>query len=380
MHRAAERMFRLLLKSPDANDTLRPRIRLAMKIVLTPRPWLIAGLVLVAVAGSPGPKSIPASLPTAALPAPSESLSDDPIAGEPVAEALAGRRALAVVIENFPAARPQWGLSRASRVYEAITEGGITRYLAIFGPRDADRVGPVRSVRTQFLDYVLELDAALAHVGGNADALDRIAAARIKDLDQFRYADPYRRFLRPPLALEHTMFASTRALRGLIHRQGWDARVAVDHPVWKDDAAPALRPASQLVTIDFSFPEYRAAWVYRAASNDFQRVLAGVPDVDAATGAEVTAKAIAIAVVPRIHGRTRIREDTWTFFDVGAGRAWVLQDGTLTEGQWQKRSPTGRLRFFDAAGQEIAFNRGRHWIEIIPPEVAPTFEPLTAPQ
>ncbi len=349
-----------------------------MKIVLTPRLWIVVSLVLAVVAGSPVPKSAPASLPVSVPP--QESLSDDPIDGEPVAEGLAGRRALAVVIENYPDARPQWGLSLASRVYEAITEGGVTRYLAIFSPHDADRVGPIRSARTQFLNYVLELDAALAHVGGNADALDRIATMHIRDLDEFRYAEAYRRLLKPHLALEHTMFTSTRALRGLIHREGWGEKITIDHPVWKDDIAPPLRPGSQTVAIDFSFPEYRVAWVYRTDSNDYQRFLAGVPDVDAATGAEVTAKSIVVAIVPRVHGRTRIREDTWTFSDIGSGRAWVVQDGTLTEGQWQKLSPTDRLRVLDAAGQEIAFDRGRQWIEIIPPEVTPIFEPVTAPQ
>jgi hypothetical protein len=227
---------------------------------------------------------------------------------------------------------------------------------------------------------VRELDAALAHVGGNADALDRIATVRIKDLDQFRYAEAYRRILKPHLAFEHTMFASTYALRGLIARQGWGEKVPIAHPVWKNDLAPTLRPGSQKVTIDFSFPEYRVGWVYQPESNDYQRFLAGRPDVDAGTGNDVTAKVIVVVEVPRVQGRTRIREDTWTFSDVGSGLAWVVQDGTVTEGQWQKSSPTDRLRLVDATGQEIAFNRGRQWIEIVPPEVAPRFEPMTATQ
>lgn len=349
-----------------------------MKIFLTPSAWILAGLALAVAFASPAPQDTPAS------PAPPQPLRavtfEDPVDGTPLAEELSGRRLLAAVIENFPDARPQWGLSLASRVYEAITEGGITRYLAIFSANDAERIGPIRSARTQFLNYVRELEAALAHVGGNADALDQLGTFHIKDLDQFRYADAYRRFLKPRLALEHTMFASTHALRNVMRRVGWEEKVVIDHPVWKEDAAPSLRSASQQVTINFSFPEYRVAWMYRAGSNDYQRFLAGTPDVDAATGVEVTAKAIAIAVVPRTHGKTRIREDTWTFSDIGSGRAWVVQDGTLTEGLWLKRAPTERLRFFDAAGQELAFDRGRLWIEIIPPEVLPIVEPMTAPQ
>jgi hypothetical protein len=301
---------------------------------------------------------------------------DDPVNGEPEPEDLAARRPLAIVIENHPNARPQWGLSLASRVYEAITEGGITRYLAIFGANEADRVGPIRSARTQFLNYVVELNAAFAHVGGSANALDMIETLRIRDINQFQHARQYRRIRAQGLAFEHTVFASTRSLRGLIDRRGWGAPVSIDHPAWKGDAPQDLRPPSQTVTIDFSTPAFRVAWVYRPASNDYQRFLAGMPDFDAATGEFVFAKSVAIAMIPRVHGRTRIGEDTWTFSDIGSGRAWVVQDGTVTVGWWQKPSRTDRLRFLDGSAGEQAFDRGRQWIEIVPPEVTPVFEPV----
>jgi hypothetical protein len=351
-----------------------------MKILLLPRVWIIACLVL-AIAGATQVRTTPPlpALPRMAAP-PQELLVEDPLDGEPVAEDLAGRLPLGVIIENFPDARPQWGLSLTSRVYEAITEGGITRYLAIFGPNDADRVGPVRSARTQFLDYVLELNAALAHVGGNEDALASIQASHIKDLDEFRYAEAYRRIPKPRLAIEHTMFASTGALRALIDRAGWGTHLSIDHPAWKAEMPPGLRAASQKVAIDFSFPEYRVEWLYRPGTNDYQRFLAGAADTDAATGELVTAKSIVIAVIRRVPGRTKIREDTWTFSDVGAGRAWVIQDGTATEARWQKASRNDRLRVLDAGGREIGLNRGRQWIEIIPPEITPVLEAATAIQ
>jgi hypothetical protein len=152
--------------------------------------------------------------------------------------------------------------------------------------------------------------------------------------------------------------------------------VSIDHPAWKGDAPQDLRPPSQTVTIDFSTPAFRVAWVYRPVSNDYQRFLAGMPDLDAATGEFVFAKSVAIAMIPRVHGRTRIGEDTWTFSDIGSGRAWVVQDGTVTVGWWQKPSRTDRLRFLDGSAGEQAFDRGRQWIEIVPPEVTPVFEPV----
>ncbi len=127
------------------------------------------------------------------------------------------------------------------------------------------------------------------------------------------------------------------------------------------------------IAIDFSGPAYRVEWVYRPQSHDYLRVLAGKPDTDAATGQPLTARSIAIIVVPRVHGRTVINEDTWTYADLGSGRAWVVQDGTVLPAQWRKPTRESPLRFADGSGQDIAFERGPQWVEIIPPEVSPAF-------
>ena len=153
--------------------------------------------------------------------------------------------------------------------------------------------------------------------------------------------------------------------------------MTVAKQTWKDDTPVAQRPAEQHVQIDFSSAEYAVAWDYSRAAYDYTRMLAGIPDVDAATGRVLTAKTIVIIVVPRTHGRTTIGEDTWTFAD-GSGPAWVVEDGAVVTGTWDKPSRTDRLRILDANRHEVAFNRGPQWVEIIPPEVTPTFTPKGA--
>ncbi len=352
-----------------------------MRMRVTRLTWICIGLALVLAVGAviflerPQPEgATPASKqPSAVTSRP--LVVPDPVDGEPVSSEIAARRPIAIMIDNFPQARPQWGLSAASRIYEAITEGGITRYMAVFSGGDADRVGPVRSARTQYIDYALELNAGLGHVGGNSDALSEIGHLPVKDLNEFRYADGYRRIPMPRVAFEHTMYTSTQALRSLIDQQGRDDDVTVAKQTWKDDTPVAQRPAEQRVQIDFSSAEYAVAWDYSRAANDYTRMLAGIPDVDAATGRVLTAKTIVIIVVPRTHGRTTIGEDTWTFADLGSGPAWVVEDGAVVTGTWDKPSRTDRLRILDANGHEVAFDRGPQWVEIIPPEVTPVFTP-----
>src|SRR5438105_2843808 len=62
-------------------------------------------------------------------------------------------RPLGIMIENHQDARPQSGLSFADIVYEAIAEGGITRFLGIYYCQDAPVNGPIRSARTYFVDF-----------------------------------------------------------------------------------------------------------------------------------------------------------------------------------------------------------------------------------
>lgn len=344
--------------------------------------WL-AGLVLAVLVAAFGTRLAPAGynrlggvhLP-ARLVTPLPPV--DPLDGKAVPADLAARPPLAVVVDNHPEARPQWGLSLASRVYEALTEGGVTRYLAVYQARDAERVGPVRSIRTQFLGYTLEMHAALAHVGGNEDALALLADLPVTNLDELRHAGTYRRIPRRGVAFEHTTFTSTAALRALTEDAGWRESGAIDRPRWKDDAPEAGRPERQEVTVPFSDPRFAVTWEYRPALNDYRRMLAGRPDVDAATGQMIAARTVIIAVVTRTHGRTPIGEDTWTFADTGAGPAWVVQDGTVVAGTWLKPSRAARLRVVNGRNEEITLNRGPQWVEIVPPEVAPAFAPSAA--
>ncbi len=98
------------------------------------------------------------------------------------------RRPLAIMIENHADSRPQSGLSRADIVYEAVAEGGITRFMGIFYCDIAysqTKVAPVRSARTYFLPWVLEYDALYNHVGGaglcNDDTVDEQGKGTLSD-------------------------------------------------------------------------------------------------------------------------------------------------------------------------------------------------------
>ena len=123
------------------------------------------------------------------------------------------RRPFAVMINNLHVARQMHsGLQDAYIIYEIIVEGGITRYMAIFeGDKDIDRIGPVRSSRHYFLDYVLENDAIYVHNGYSPQAGTDFGKLGI---DRIEAEAPKTGVRENPLKLarEHTLFTSTKLL------------------------------------------------------------------------------------------------------------------------------------------------------------------------
>ena len=69
--------------------------------------------------------------------------------------ATSPKRPVAVMIDNdSEASRPQIGLEDAYLVYEIIVEGGASRIMALFKNYRVEKIGPVRSARHYFLDYL----------------------------------------------------------------------------------------------------------------------------------------------------------------------------------------------------------------------------------
>src|SRR5690606_11343443 len=97
----------------------------------------------------------------------------------------------AIMIENSPDARPQSGLKESGVVFEAIAEGGITRFQVLYQEDKPQLIGPVRSLRPYFVEWAAPFDASIAHIGGSYNALQEVRNGQYKDIDQFFNGDTY---------------------------------------------------------------------------------------------------------------------------------------------------------------------------------------------
>ena len=93
-------------------------------------------------------------------------------------------RPIAVMVDNDDKnARPHAGLDEAYLIYEMVIEGGATRFLAFFRDAATEKIGPVRSSRHYFLDYLMEHDGIYVHYGWSPKAIQDISAFGIEKIN-----------------------------------------------------------------------------------------------------------------------------------------------------------------------------------------------------
>lgn len=310
--------------------------------------------------------------------------------------AWAQRRPLAVMIENSVDARPQSGLNSADIVFEAVAEGGVTRFMAMYYC-DAQAfdvtVAPVRSARTYFLDWASGFNVPLyAHVGGAnlpgpADALGQIQEYGWNlenDLSQFSIGYPTfvrnaNRLEGKQVATEHTMESSTERLWDVALERGWTnlsperkyGRTTVGGDEWSEGYTPwtfgdsSQRGDVRNISYNFwsGYTDYSVSWDYDAENNVYLRKLAGQPHIDLNTNKNIAASNVVVLFTQEKGPIDELKHLLYT--TTGKGKALVFNNGEVTQANWEKADREDELAFFDTKGKAIEFARGKVWISVL---------------
>jgi hypothetical protein len=271
------------------------------------------------------------------------------------------RRVLAVKIENSPEARPQMGLAEADVIYEQEAEGGISRFIALYHCRDADRVGPIRSARPVDPDVLRQYgDPLFVHAGSVDAVINAVEDAGIEMINcNFEEATCPRDEGREA---PHDVFTSTDALREF---GGQNGEPPEDVFAFDEEVPEGARRGRQL-NLSFS-PVANVFWKYRNNQDLYLRfhddVLHRLED-----GSPVTAANVVVMLVDR--EATRIQDSAGNpvpnFDVVGRGDLLVFRNGRVIEGEWQRESPDEATQLLDAQGEEIPLALGQTWVELFP--------------
>lgn len=277
-----------------------------------------------------------------------------PLTGLEVDQDQASRPLTSLIIENSVDARPQSGLNEAGVVYEAIAEGGITRFATVYQENLPSEIGPVRSLRPYYLDWLKPYKSSIGHVGGSQKALKQVRDGSWKDMDQFANANIYWRS--KERSAPHNVYTSAERIDKFNQTKNY---ILEDFPKLprKEDQKSATIGAST-INLNISSKLYNSVFSYDPTQNNYLRSQGGKPHLDK-SGSQIKAKTLVVIISPY----SIVQEDgsRSAYKTIGSGEAVVFQDGLVTPATWTKADQKSQIKLTDSTGKDIKLNRGKTW-------------------
>ena len=279
-----------------------------------------------------------------------------PAAPKPWAPAL-------VQVENAPGTEPHAGLQQANIVFEYLTEGGITRFTAVyFNPSGGTKIEPVRSARlitvrlVRSFKGVLFFSGASTHVAGvlNGDKIPYFT----ENATQYFARDSSRE-------APHNLYTTEDHLAQGVQAKG----VHRDYGLWP--TGPATGTGKPVNSISFDqTPSHHVICSFSGGSY----IYAGENDANSG-GAPV--KIANVVLLQAAHHDAGYTEDVLGAngidFDLqGTGPATLYRDGKRYDAKWDLSNPDQPLRLVGADGKALNLAAGLTWVFVVDPGVAVT--------
>lgn len=282
-------------------------------------------------------------------------------------------RPIAVMIDTSDAGRANHtGLQDAFLTYEIITEGGITRMMALFKDQDTSLVGPVRSSRHYFLDYAMENDAIYAHFGWSDRAKEDIYALDIDNLNGITNASKAY-FRDENLYAPHNVFTKISNLETMAKEKDYPLETekglllnySVKEISLKEEENARV---ANKVTIPFSY-YHTTEYEYHPDTKTYYRSINEEVHTDANTKEQYHVKNILLVKIKNVSFDDYGRQD---LENIGSGEGYFITNGYAIPITWSKESRSSKTIYKKISGEEIQVNDGNTAIEIEPITETPT--------
>lgn len=290
-----------------------------------------------------------------------------PLVVTPPPPALVTGPLVAVKIENTPEARPQAGLDAADLVFELITEGGITRFLAIFQSHVPQLVGPIRSARPEDAALLRPFRALYFVSGARQDVLDELQSAGVDFQDEDDgplWRDPGRSAPHDLFASGPDLFSRTDPASKRLGPVDWifgdppSGAIPCPPPCAADPGRSIVVPMTGVSTTSFEYEE--AAGVYR-------RLQDGQPDEVMGGGRIGAANVLVLGTEVSEVGCCDPAGNSLTETQVvGSGPAVALRDGRRYRLMWSKPSAAAQIQVAAPDGSPFRFKLGPTWVLLAP--------------
>ena len=305
------------------------------------------------------------------------------LTGLPLNEEYINRRPLAVIVNNIHVALPQSGITSADIIYEMLSEGDITRLIAIYQSYIPEKIGPVRSARDYFVDFAFNHDAIFIHHGASESGYSRIRGSQITVLDGMALEGSvfWRDRTYPAWAgisgqrpLEHSSYTGWTRIYTHLYSRNLRREINDDPNLGFIFGIQPNEPTgiAERVTIPFS-PGYPRIFIFDSTSGLYYVEHRAGQLLDAVTQEQVTVTNILIqlTVIQNIAGDAAGRRTVRT---TGEGTGYLITGGTYRPVTWASDGTNSPTRWYFEDGTPLVLTPGRTWICILQSNATPTFE------
>lgn len=309
-----------------------------------------------------------------------------PLNGTPIDAPLTSRP-VGVVVNNIEAALPQYGISKADILYEFETEGGITRFLALFTDlKNVEQVGPVRSARSYFNNICAAYDVPLVHCGGSVtgakgyyDYTHKLTNWEHLSIDAsgddpkkvaFRDMDRYKK---QDYAWEHTLFGRGNKLVSKL-KKTFDMVVeeGVDYGLTFEDQVVARGETASSITIKFLGTK-KTKMNYDETAGKYMMSEYGDELIDALDGKQVGFNNVMVIFADQTKQKPK---STWlSYYDmIGTGEGYLAINGKIEKIKWSRKKVTKSFTYTYEDGTPVTFNVGNTYVAVVDPEGSVTYK------
>ncbi len=280
-----------------------------------------------------------------------------PLTGLP-AEKPSDHRVIAVMVNNHPKARPQSGLQKADLVYEALAEGDITRFLALYQSEFPEKVGPVRSARDYYIQLSKGYDALYICHGWSPEARDMLESGETDYLNGLFYDGTlFKRasFRKAP----HNSYITFANIEKGAKEKGYSLQEKVEPlPFFTSEQKGE---SAQQIEIAYSHRDYaHVQYKYNPDKKEYFRYSAGEQTIDYDTHAPIVIQNVfVVAAKHTIVDQLGRRDIDLT----SGGKGYLFQNGMVKQVEW--KNVNGRILPYEN-GVPVGFVPGKTWINIVP--------------
>lgn len=296
-----------------------------------------------------------------------------PLTGEPL-DAPYTSRPVSVVINNLKKCLPQYGIAAADMMYEVETEGGITRFLAIYTDlTQVASIGPVRSLRTFFTSVAASYDSPTIHCGGSVKGLQGMHDFNNKlknweHIDQryngkYFYRDKERRS--QGYALEHTLFTTGEMLIEALAAKKYDKVYdsEVSYGLQFADEVALGGEAANTVTVTFTGKK-TTTFTLDAATGLYKASQYKQDHVDGGTGEVLAYRNVLVLQSPQKRSNDGYYVRSY-YTLTGEGEGYFACDGQIVPIKWVRKSVNDPFAYTLADGTPITLGVGKSYVAII---------------